>query len=115
MTFSQSKYRRACDAPLSSRVSDLFFARPRLRQAIERDVLPRFSVRRQDNALMLMQHLYARPIVSVKAVAALIGTTQNTASALISDFVALSVLRELTGQRRNRLFLFEDYIALFRR
>jgi Fic family protein len=47
--------------------------------------------------------------------AKIIGATTNTASALIADLVAHGVLTEVTGQRRNRLFLFNDYIELFRR
>ena len=75
----------------------------------------RFSARRQDNAQALMRHLYARPVVDVNMVAEIIGVTGNTASALISDMVSHGVLVEVTGQRRNRLFVFREYIELFRR
>ena len=33
----------------------------------------------------------------------------------VTDFVKLGILKELTHQRRNRLFIFEDYVRLFRR
>jgi len=85
-----------------------------LKERIERETLPRFSTRRQDNAQRLMRMLYARPVVDVKAVAASLDTTPNTASALIRDLVDGAVLVEMTGQRRNRLFLFKEYMALFR-
>ena len=62
-----------------------------------------------------MRFLYARPVVDVKAVTELTQTTANTASALITDLVEHGVLIEFTGQRRNRLFIFQDYIELFRR
>lgn len=86
-----------------------------LKQRIEQDVLPRFSVRRQDNAHALIRNLYARPVIDVKWVAEITGASINTASALINDMVAYGVLVEATGQRRNRLFVFRDYISLFRR
>ena len=86
-----------------------------LKARIERAVLPRFSARRQDNAHHLIRHLYAQPVVDVKQVAEVIGGTANTASALINDFVASNLLVEMTGQRRNRLFMFRDYISLFRK
>ncbi len=86
-----------------------------LKGGIERDVLPRFSARRQDNAQAVMRFLYGQPIVDIKAVARLTDSTANTASALISDLVDHGILSEMTGQRRNRLFVFRDYIALFRR
>ena len=85
-----------------------------MKSRIERDVLPRFSARRQDNAQMLMRHLYRAPVVDVKAVSQLLDTTTNTASALVNDFSDHGVLREITGQRRNRLFLFHEYFQLFR-
>lgn len=86
-----------------------------IKERIEREVLPRFSTRRQDNVQSLMQQLYARPVVDVKAVTKLLSTTKNTASAIVNDLVDLGVLREITGQRRNRLYIFEEYIAQFRR
>lgn len=86
-----------------------------LKERIERAVLRRFSQRRQDNAHALIRHLYGRPVVDVKQVADLISGTTNTASALINDFVASNVLVEMTGQRRNRLFIFREYVSLFRK
>ena len=95
--------------------ADAFRAILDLKGRVERDVLPYFSARRQGNAQAVMRHLYARPVVDVKMVAELTGSTVNTASALISDLVDHGVLSEITGQQRNRLFVFHDYIALFRR
>ncbi|PRB82848.1 Fic family protein [Pseudomonas sp. MYb185] len=84
-----------------------------LKQRIEREVLPRFGTRRQDNAHDLMRHLYAQPIMDVKWVSDVIGVSTNTAATLISDLVSFGVLVEITGQRRNRLFAFNDYLRLF--
>lgn len=85
-----------------------------LKQRIERDVLPRLSARRQDNAQALMRHLYARPVVDVKWAAHITGSSTNTAATLVTDMVSFGVLTEVTGQRRNRLFVFQDYLNLFR-
>lgn len=85
-----------------------------LKQQVERDVLPRFSARRQNNAQDLMRHLYGQPVIDVKWATDTIGTTTNTAAALITDMVSFGVLVEVTGQRRNRMFVFEDYLKLFR-
>lgn len=85
-----------------------------LKERIEREILPRFSHRRQENAQSLMRHLYGRPIIDVKGVTALLSTTTNTAAALIDDLVEYGVLIEMTGQRRNRLFVFHEYLNLFR-
>jgi hypothetical protein len=31
----------------------------------------------------------------------------------VSDFVRAGILKEMTGQNRNRLFVFDEYIRLF--
>src|SRR5690606_31225206 len=85
-----------------------------LKQRIEREVLPRFSARRQDSAHDLMRHLYAQPVVDVKWATDIVGASTNTAAALITDMVTFGVLVEVTGQRRNRLFAFKDYLNLFK-
>lgn len=95
--------------------ADVFRAILAIKERVEREVLPRFSHRRQENAQRLMRHLYAQPVTDVKMVTKLLSTTPNTAASLINDLVEYGVLSEMTGQRRNRLFLFHDYIALFRR
>lgn len=86
-----------------------------LKERIERKCMPTFHVRRQANAQTLMTSLYRAPVINIKMVTDLIKTQTNTAAALIDDFVKLGILRELTGQRRNRLFIFQDYVRLFKR
>lgn len=86
-----------------------------LKERIDRDVLPRFGVRRQENAQQLMRYLYRKPVVDVKTVTELLETTQKTAGSLVDDLVSYGVLAEITGQRRNRLFVFREYLALFTR
>ena len=86
-----------------------------LKTGIEQQVLPRFSSRRQNNAQQLIRNLYGRPVIDIKSTAQLLKTTPNTANALIADFIKYGVLKEITGQQRNRLFLFADYLALFRK
>ena len=86
-----------------------------LKEKLEREVLPRFSTRRQKNAQNLMKHLYQSPVTNIKEVANLFDLKTNTASALISDFVKYGVLHELTGKRRNRIFIFRQYFIIFNR
>ncbi len=86
-----------------------------IKERIEGEVLPIFSVRRLDNARRLIRHLYRQPIVGGKAVAQLLETTPNTANSLIGDLVSQGVLNEITGRRRNRLFMFHEYLSLFTR
>ena len=85
-----------------------------MKQRIDSEVIPRFSSRRQENVQTLVKHLYASPIIDVKKASELLDTTPNTASSLIQDLVKHSVLSPLTGQRRNRLFIFAEYVNLFK-
>ena len=84
-----------------------------LKQRLEREVLPHFSTRRQENAQTLMQYLYQAPLVNIKIVANMLGTKTNTAAALVNDFVKHGILVELTGKRRNRTFWFAEYVYIF--
>jgi Fic family protein len=65
------------------------------------------------NGHRLLEHLYQRPLVSVKAVQALNGTTYPAANSLVERMAALGILVEITGQARNRLFQYMPYVRLF--
>lgn len=86
-----------------------------LKERLEREILPYFSTRRQENAQTLMQHLYQTPLVNINDVAKLLDIRHNTANALVTDFVKHGVLKELTGRRRNRVYWFHDYLTIFDR
>lgn len=86
-----------------------------LKGRLEREVLPHFSTRRQENAQTLMQYLYQMPMVNINMVAEMLGLQHNSATTLVNDFVKLGVLHELTGRRRNRVFWFKDYFVIFDR
>jgi hypothetical protein len=51
--------------------------------------------------------------VSVAEVQALIGTTFAGANSIVSRLTNLGILREVTGNARNRRFQYEPYVRLF--
>jgi Fic family protein len=69
--------------------------------------------KRARNARAAVDFMYRRPFVAAKDLTAGIGVTQPTADALIQAFVSKGLLVEVTGQRRNRFFVFEPYLRLF--
>lgn len=69
--------------------------------------------RRAPNARKAMDFSYRRPILTAKDLEAELGVATPTANGLIQDFVKLGVLREITGQPRYRLFVFDRYLGLF--
>jgi len=65
------------------------------------------------NGHRTLEHLYQQPIVTVKEVQALIGTSYPAANNLVTRLVELGILHEMTGHKRNRRFLYRDYLHLF--
>jgi Fic family protein len=61
----------------------------------------------------VLESLFDRPIMTVKDVQALTGTTYAAANGLVSRLVDAGVLSEMTGYARNRRFQYAPYIALF--
>lgn len=86
-----------------------------LKGAIEREVLPNFSTRRQNNAQILIKTLYQQPTIDIRSVAQLLEVETNTATYLINDMVKYGVLEEMTGKGRNRIFWFKEYLMIFKR
>lgn len=85
-----------------------------LKERIEREIMPQFHARRQANAQALMRSLYQGPVVNIKGVKTLLKVQTNTASSLIGDFEEYGILKEMTGYKRNRTFVFSEYLLLFK-
>lgn len=69
--------------------------------------------KRKSNANLLLQYLFKKPVILVKQVQILLNTSYKSANDLVSEFVEAGILKEMTGQIRNRVFIFDDYIKLF--
>jgi Fic family protein len=64
------------------------------------------------SALRVHQVLKERPVTSLQAVASRTGLSFPAASSGMRTLERLGLARELTGQRRNRLFGYDQYIAI---
>ena len=51
--------------------------------------------------------------MSANDVAVRLNITHQSASALIRSLEEMEILREITGRKKDRLFVFADYLALF--
>ena len=92
---------------------DTFNAIIKLRQVVEEKRITTLG-KRVPLALELMRYLYSKPIVDANEIATALEVNISTAHRLIQDFEKLKILIEQTGYKRNRVFVFEDYIKLFR-
>ncbi len=66
------------------------------------------------NGHRVLEHLYEHPIVSVKEVQQQTGTTYPAANDMVARLVDSGILVEVTGQARNRRFMYASFIDLFR-
>jgi Fic family protein len=65
------------------------------------------------HARQVLAWLYSKPIIGINETAGYLNITHQTANALIRDFQELGILKERTGYRRNREFVFTRYLSLF--
>jgi Fic family protein len=65
------------------------------------------------NGHRVLERLFESPIVTVKDVQTLLGTTFAGANQIVRRLTDLGVLREVTGQARHRRFRYDAYIRLF--
>lgn len=84
----------------------------KLRDEIELNKLLTMG-RKQVDAKKLINALYKDPIMHGAQIAEVLQIHASTANRMINDFIALGILRELTGYKRNRIYIFEPYVKLF--
>lgn len=84
-----------------------------LRNKVEREKITALGKKTQ-TAQALLHYLYTQPVVDSSDVAKALNVNITTAHRMIDDFIRLKILTEITGYKRNRIFVFEEYIDLFR-
>lgn len=85
----------------------------KLKTEIDERIL-RFG-RTAGNAGKLINYLYSNPEIDIKTTFDLLKVSKPAAINLIDKFVAQNILVETTGFRRNRVFVFEEYLDIFHR
>ena len=83
----------------------------KLREDVEHRILS--LGKRAESAKRILVALYQRPIMSVADVMLLLDVTHPTAAKMVSLLEDLGILKEMTGQQRNRMYVFESYLNLF--
>jgi Fic family protein len=70
--------------------------------------------KRVKKAQDLLLTLFTLPVQTIKSVSKKLGITHVTAGNFIKDFQRMDILTELTGFKKNRLFIFKEYLDLFK-
>ncbi len=83
-----------------------------LKEATENDKISTLG-RKLHQAQQLHRFLLEQPVVRVQQVIDKLKISPKAANELVADFVKLSILREVTGYQRNRVFIYQEYLDLF--
>ncbi len=70
--------------------------------------------RKSKNRDALLSFIYSKPTLTAKDVSEELKVSIVSANELIQTFVEFGILQEKTGFKRNRYFVFEDYLKVFR-
>lgn len=63
---------------------------------------------------VLFLSLFSKPVLNVKDVQDITGLSPKAAYSLVELFINNGILKETTGYQRNRVFIFEEYVKMFR-
>ena len=84
-----------------------------LRQEYDKKIMTLGS--RVKNAQKLLLFMFSRPIVNTKNIEKELQISFNSTNRLLKSLVDLKVLKEITGFSRNRLFVLDEYLNLFKK
>jgi Fic family protein len=63
--------------------------------------------------IAMLDQLFSQPLVNANWVERVLGVTTTTANKVLDRFCSANILRETTGNRRNRLYRYDEYVNLF--
>jgi Fic family protein len=80
----------------------------------DKEKIERFG-RGAASALLVYRHAQANPLFSIRNAAREMKVSFPTASAAVDRMIEVGILRESSGKRRGRLFLYESYLDILNR
>ena len=83
-----------------------------LRARLEQDLQLKFG-RRAASAQRLLNALFRQPAISVEDVLKICDISYKAANELVAQMSTHGILQEITGQTRNRVFIFAEYLDVF--
>ncbi len=69
---------------------------------------------RSVDARLVIESLYVRLVIDVNRIESIIAKSNVSAYKLIASLEQLEILQEITGGQRGRLYIFKDYVDLFK-
>jgi Fic family protein len=83
-----------------------------LKAELEQNLQTSFG-RRTASAQRLLNALFTQPAIRIEEVQKICDLSYKAANELAAQMREHGILREITGQSRNRVFIFADYLAVF--
>lgn len=69
---------------------------------------------RGNEARKVIDFLYSQPVIDASKIGMITNKSKATNYKLLSDLERLEILKEITGAQRNKLYVFNDYLELFK-
>jgi Fic family protein len=69
---------------------------------------------RAGNAQKVMSYMLQRPIIDAQKIAEICEISPASAYKLISDIEKLEIIKEITGAKRGKTYVYEEYLELFK-
>lgn len=79
----------------------------------ENDLEKVSKIRSSQKGIKLLNTLCKNPILQIKDVEKITGLKNPNAITMVSKFESLGILKETTGQKRNKVYEYRNYIKLF--
>lgn len=73
------------------------------------------TTRSKDNLRAVFDYIEEYPIIDIKRTAKELEVSYNTVAAAVRKLVELGILQETTNAARNRVFAYEEYLAILRK
>ena len=73
------------------------------------------TTRSKDNLRAVFDYIEQYPIIDIKRAAKELEVSYNTVAAAVRKLVELGILQETTNAARNRVFAYEEYLAILRK
>lgn len=84
----------------------------KLKEQTENQIYKNFG-RRSNSAILLLNELFRNPIVTIEKVIKITNLSYKAANDLVSIFCKNNILKGISNQNRNRIFIFEAYYTIF--
>ncbi|MBL7085580.1 MAG: Fic family protein [Candidatus Cloacimonetes bacterium] len=72
------------------------------------------SGRAAENIKLIINLFYKKPVLTVKEISMELQLSERTIRNLVTELINRKIIEESTGNKRNRIFVFEKYLDLFK-